>query len=434
MIAHSSLFFLWKNDTSGAYIPAPNTLSESNTYRTSVDPFLTYTTRGGSSHKLRTRWFNTTNKNNTDQNSIGNLYYTEYQYQKRFKETFTLTAGLVNIVSVVNSELYGDHNGYQRAGYLQGDLKWKRFTASAGARVEQNKVDEFKDSLTPVFRAGVNYHAFKETYFRVSAGQGYRFPSIAEKYIETYIGSVKIYPNEDLQPENGNSFEAGIRQGFRFGNCLGYFDFAVFQNDYFDMIEFVFAQWGPNPFTDNGFKSINVGDTKIKGFEISMMGQFKIKNEVTILIQGGYTYLDPRQITYDSLYVKKLGPDIVMGSDSTDFLKYRYRHMIRGDLEFNYRKISLGVSMRYTSFMENIDWIFTSVFLNDVSPPGLGIDDYRKYHHHGDMIFDIRTGYTLSKNVQLSFIVKNVFNHIYMQRPADMQAPRTFNLQGSFRF
>lgn len=435
MISDATLFFIWKNDTSGAYIPGENTLSESKTYRTSIDPFVTYVAPGGSIHKLRGRWFGTNNKNNTDQDSQSDLFYSEYQYQKKFFEKLTLTAGLVNNVSVVNSELYGDHNGNQFAGYLQGDLILGKLTISAGMRAEQNKVDDVKDELTPVFRSGVNYRVFNETYLRASIGQGYRFPSIAEKFIRTDISGVNIFPNPELLSEEGLSMEAGIRQGFRLGPLAGFIDVAVFQNNYYDMIEFVFAQWqtGSDPLANLGFKSINVGDTRIKGFELTTAVSGKISRDVSFTLQGGYTYLDPRQLTYDSLYVEKVGPDNVMGSDSTDFLKYRYRHLVRGDLEFAYRKFSIGMSLRFSSFMENIDRIFTSGLLDALFPPGLGIQDYRNFHSNGDMIIDVRAGYEFPKNLQLSFIVKNAFNHIYMQRPADMQAPRAFMLQTTLR-
>ena len=436
MINKATIFFLWKNDTTGAYLPAENTLSDSKTYRTNIDPFISYTSHNGSFHKLRTRWFNSTNKNNTDQNTRGDLFYTEYQFQKLVKKVFTLTAGMVNIISKVESELYSNHTGYQRAGYFQGDLHWKKFVASAGARTEQNKVDNVSDSWTPVFRAGLNYHLLKETYLRASFGQGYRFPSIAEKFIRTNVGGINIFPNEDLKSEKGLSIEAGLKQVFSIGRFQGYVDMAVFRNDYHNMIEFVFAQWATNLgfLKNSGFKSINIGNTRIQGLEISMAGQIKIANDIIITLQTGYTYINPEQMTYDSTYVKKIGPDNVRGSDSTDFLKYRYRHLIRGDVEIERKKLSFGFSIRYNSRMENIDKIFTSGLLDVSFPPGLGIGDYRKYHNNGDLVSDLRTSFRITKNIEISFIAKNVFNYIYMQRPADMQPPRTFVLQGGFKF
>lgn len=434
MTTEGTLFFLWQNDTTGAYIPASNTLSNYRTYRTNVDPFVTYSDKKGNTIRLRTRWFGTKNENNTSQNSTANLTYYELQYQKRFSENFTITAGAVGVNSLVKSELYGDHHGNQQAMYLQGDLKWKKFTFSAGGRAEKNKVDDYSDEITPVFRAGVNYHLLKETYIRASAGQGYRFPSIAEKYIRTNVGSLVVYPNQDLTPEKGISYELGIRQNYKVRDWVGYIDIAAFRNEYKNMMEFAFAQWGKftDPFIGNGFKSMNVGDTRIQGVDISVGGTGKLVGDLTMTMLFGYTYLDPMQLTYDSLYTTKVGVASVKGSDSTDFLKYRSRHMLKGDIDFKWRKFSAGLSVHYMSRMENVDKIFVSGLLDFAFPPGLGIGHYRANHTGGDIVYDLRTSCRFSKNVELAFIVKNLLNNIYMQRPADMQAPRIFVGQVTF--
>ena len=161
MKTEGTLFFLWMNDSTGAYRPAPGTLSDYTTYRTNVDPFITYVDTKGNSHKLRTRWFNTTNENNTNQNSTADLYYAEYQYQKRFSDQVTLTGGLLNSSSKVNSELYGNHTARQQAGYLQADLKWKFITLSLGGRVEQNRINDETDDWVPVYRSGINLHVLQ---------------------------------------------------------------------------------------------------------------------------------------------------------------------------------------------------------------------------------------------------------------------------------
>jgi outer membrane receptor protein involved in Fe transport len=434
MLTDATIFFLWQNDTTGAYSPAVNTLSDSRTIRTNVDPFISYV-HGNSSHRLRGRWFNTTNTNNTDQDSKGDLFYSEYQYQNHFSKNITVTAGVVDIFSVVNSQLYGDHNGNQIAAYLQSDLKWKIITFSAGARTEQNKVDELKDKWTTVYRSGINFHILKETYLRASAGQGYRFPSIAEKFIRTSVGSIIIYPNSDLEAEKGFSMEAGIKQGLKIGKWKGYADFAVFRNEYDNMMEFAFAQWGviTDPLAGNGFKSVNVGSTRIDGFDISLSGLGKI-GKVDLTLIAGYTYLEPRQLTYGDDYVRKVGKLAVGGSDSTTFLKYRYRHMLKADVEAKWKKIMFGVSVIYNSRMENMDYIFVSGILDFAFPPGLGISHYRKYHNHGDVVTDLRLGYNATDHLKISFIVKNVFNYIYMERPSDMQPPRSFVCQLGWNF
>ena len=436
MKTDGSLFFLWKNDTSGAYIPAANTLSDYTTFRTNIDPFITYFDKKGNTHKLRTRWFNTTNQNNTNQESEADLYYGEYQFQHKFKNKLVITSGLVGQGSKVRSELYGDHDGRQIAVYAQGDYQWKRITVSLGGRAEQNKVDSISDDWTPVIRSGLNYRITNSTFIRASYGQGYRYPAIAEKFIRTNVGGVTIYPNPDLEPEKGYSQEIAIRQGIKLGSWQGYFDLAVFENRYSNMIEFGFAVWGTSadPYGGNGFKSLNIGDTRIRGLEGSFMAQGNLFNEIKTTISGGYTYIDPRQLSYDSTYISKIGVRNYMGSDSSNILKYRYRHLLKADIELQWRRLSVGLSMRYHSRMENVDKIFINGLLDYAFAPGLGIGHYREHSGNGDAIFDLRTAVRITKGLSFSFLIKNLFNHIYMERPADMQPPRIFVIQGSLAF
>jgi hypothetical protein len=179
---------------------------------------------------------------------------------------------------------------------------------------------------------------------------------------------------------------------------------------------------------------VNVGKTRIEGVEISLAGQAAIAGGPAIHFMAGYTYLNPRQIEYDSAYVRKIGYANYLGSDSSNLLKYRYRHMVKGDLEISYRRFSAGTSLRFTSRMENIDKIFLGGLLDIAFPPGLGIADYRKYHDQGDLVADARVSCDLTQHFKVAFIVKNLANHIFMQRPADMQPPRSFVLQAGLKF
>lgn len=435
MLTDGTNFFVWKNDREGAYQPAENTLSDYRTYRTNIDPFLTYVTASGNSHKIRTRYFNSTNENNTNQDSDADMFYGEYQYQHHFDKHLVVTAGLSSTLNKVNSQMFGVHDGSQKAIYFQADASYGRWNLSAGGRAEQYEVDEMEATWAPVFRTGVNYKAGKATFLRGSFGQGYRFPSIAELFVRTNVGSLVIYPNDSLEPEKGWSAELGVRQGFPIGKWGAFADLAVFDNRYFNMMEFAFAQWGTvsDPLLGNGFRSVNVGDTRIRGAEITLTGTGEVGHNKTLTLFGGYTYIDPRQLTFDSTYVKKLGYENYMGSDSSDVLKYRYRHTFKLDAELNHPHWMLGASIRYMSFMENIDKIFVSG-LFDFAFPGFGVKEYRESHEHGDAVVDLRTGWKFASGLKASVIVKNLLNNAFMQRPADMQMPRQFIVQLSADF
>jgi len=423
------LFLLWQNDSTGAYLPqggiedSTTTISYYETTRTSIDPFITYSGKKGSTHKLLTRYFNTNNQNNTNQESIATLYYGEYRYQKKFQDFLTITAGLVEMYSDVKSELYEDHFANNTAGFAQIDAKIWRFNIAVGGRIESNSIDNKNKETIPVFRSGINYEIFKHTHLRASYGQGYRYPTIAEKYISTQVGSIVIYPNDSVKSETGETAEIGIKQGIRLGGWEGFFDVAFFWSEYKDMMEFTFGNYGPfvPPSFGFGFKSINIGNTKITGVDIGLNGGGTI-GRMPVSLFCGYTYIDPIQLDFNP------AKDTLKNSADYNILKYRYRHLFKGDLELNPGKFMVGISSRFNSFMENIDAVFES----EATIPG--VKHYRSMHDYGDWVFDCRLGYRVTEQFRVAVIVKNMFNHEYMGRPADMQPPRSYVMQLNIKF
>lgn len=70
-------------------------------------------------------------------------------------------------------------------------------------REAETKIFGTKVPFRPVFRAGLNYQLADYSFIRASFGQGYRNPSINEKYLRKDIGGVGVYPNLDIKPEKG---------------------------------------------------------------------------------------------------------------------------------------------------------------------------------------------------------------------------------------
>ncbi|MFI5217945.1 MAG: TonB-dependent receptor domain-containing protein [Bacteroidia bacterium] len=425
MHTNGVLFFIWEDDSTGALIPqggldtATTTLSEYTTVRFNVDPFITYANKNGETHKIRTRYFKTDNNNNTNQQSFGTLYYGEYLFQKRFSENLTWTFGTSDMYSDVKSELYGDHFANNIAFYTQIDNKFNKWIFSFGARWEQNRIDTVKTQFIPVFRSGINYALFENTHLRTSYGEGYRFPSIAEKFITTNVGDINIFSNDTLQPEKGWTAEFGINQGFKISEWNASLDIAGFWQEYEDMMEFTFGVYGVPPAIGIGFASLNIGNTRIQGFDFTLTGKGTLwKFPVTIL--AGHTSIYPTYRDFDKINKQ-------LNSDTTNVLKYRYRQQFKGDIEVTFfNHVIFGTSVRYNSFMENIDNVFN--YAID------GVKHYRETHPDGDWAFDTRIFYTFLKHYDIGFIVKNVANHEYMGRPADLQQQRSFVVQARAKF
>lgn len=445
METKGGLFFLWQSADS-AYIPQGYKIQQYQNRRFNIDPYITYFFKQGGKLSLRNRYYLTNNTNNTGQGSRAELYYTELQYQKRFKKELTLTAGAVYMEQqVIADSLYGRHTGRNIAGYVQVDKKFGKLTTSLGVRGEYYRIDTAYTRgyinkkinnlpFQPVFRAGLNYHLFEYTFLRASFGQGYRFPTIAEKYVSTSVSALKIFPNQSLQPERGWSAEIGIKQGFGIGGFKGFLDVAGFWTEYQNMVEFTFDRYGPpsgfflNDLNNIGFKSQNVGEARINGVDITLTGSGKI-GPVNVSLLMGYTYTNPINPNFNPRRD-------TLGSDSTsNVLKYRNRHLFKNDIQLDYKKFSIGFSSRYYSFMENIDRRFEEPLFKEY--PGFfnnlyilpGLKEYRQKHRNGDWVHDFRVSYQLTKIVKTSFIVNNVFNAEYSLRPGDVRPPRLFMFQ-----
>ncbi|MAP01790.1 MAG: hypothetical protein CMD01_03105 [Flavobacteriales bacterium] len=463
-----SVFFIWANADSvlhalGGTDTATTTLSEYSSTRIMIDPYLTYLDTNGNKHNIRTRLFRSDNKNNTNQAATSNYYFAEYQFQKRWDNQLSLTTGLTFSFTDVISELYGDHTSNNIAGFLQLDKKWDKVTLTGGTRLEYYRIDSvftegklFSIDKTlpfqPVFRLGATYNPMEYTFIRASYGQGYRFPSIAEKYISTFVGGLNIFPNANIQPEYGWSAEIGIKQGFKIKNFQGYLDLSGFLTQYTDMMEFVFGFYNLDgaDITDaelaavvqaNGFgvlanylgaRSNNIQNANIPGFEASIVGQGDI-GDFTISTLAGYTYINPTAINPDSAYLATFSdPD-------SKTLKYRNKHMAKIDFQVDYKKVAFGASIRYTSFMANVDKAFTEALpgvVIDGAPveilPGYG--PYRDARRTGDIVCDARLSFGVTKSSRLSLLMTNVFNREYSNRPANVLPPRTIICQYALKF
>lgn len=441
----SGTFFLWNgNDGINKYLPATLTgdPTVSKTLRVTIDPFFNFQDDKGNKHKILARWYKVDNDNGNNQGNFSNFFYGEYQYQKRWdKANTTLTTGVTGSYVNVEAPLYGTVgndklSGLNYALFLQLDKKFfNKLNVSVGGRLEHYEITKTKAETKPVFRAGVNYQAAEYTYIRASFGQGFRFPTIAEKFISTSLGTaVAIVPNNDLTSETGMSAEIGLKQGIKIGKFNAFVDVAGFFTRYYNMMEF-------NPSTENlpagfilGFQSQNVGNTQILGVETSIQGEGKIANKFPTTFMAGYTYIIPTYLDWNK---------IEEGSSAEfNILKYRFRHMFTSSWDVNLRGIDLGVSARYFSFMENIDALF-EVFI-----PGLtdyrisrqkteSIDNTKKGQYKGDFVLDVRAGYTFKKNknsYKISGIVNNVLNKEYSIRPGLVEAPLTYTLRLDFQF
>jgi len=451
MKSTNNISLIWANDTSGLYRAYPYTMTFQNQTMFYVDPFINFYSDGGLSQSIRTRYSYTNNVYSNTNNTANitnncSVVYAEYQIIKKINDGLNVTGGLImsQIYSHSGIDTLGipSYNHLQNfAGYAQIDKKfWEIVNVSIGVREESFIMNDGKLVAKPVFRSGLNLKLAKETFLRCSYGQGYRYPSIAEKFTYSNIGGMPIYPNPLLMPETSWNAEVGIKQGFKINGFAGSIDAALFQQQYQNTIEITYGAWdrylqfGQYSY-NTGFKYLNTGPTRVRGFEISLPGSGKIFRNLRFDILADYTFTLPQALKPSSVYATDSSQfQMSYNSTSTDtrnnILKYRFQNIAKIDYQFTYKKFFIGGDWRYYSFMQNID----TVFYAEEPVAHYGIQQYRKIHDRGTNIFDARIGVQITKIFKAPFVVNNVANLSCSLRPLKIEAPRTFAIKLSAAF
>jgi len=483
MYSASGSTFIWQGfGADSLYRGMPGTTTRTLQTIFHIDPFITHTNKNGSTQSLRLRYFYLDNNNDNNQGNSSQYIYGEYQYRMVFPKIkdFSITPGIMASYTIGKAQLFAGNQPAIPSGfdsirtdkigtyalnsaiYLQVEKKFiDRITISGGFRLEYFQIGKrdqytfvnsntqatqpfdtlFKtQNLQPVFRLGTNFRVAKATYIRASFGQGYRFPTIAERFVKTTVGPAQVYPNPDLRPEKSWSAELGLKQGFKVGEFMGYFDVAGFYQRYQNTIEFVAAQWGTfsDPLFGFGFRSVNIGPSQVWGIDASIMGTGQFTKDFGMNVLVGYTYSNPTVLDPDFVYAtSNTGAELTNRNTSDtanakpNEMKYRFRHLVRADLEFNYKKFSFGVSARYNSFMRNVDNIF--LVFDDLNVLN-GVHESRQWHRKGDYVIDLRAAYQVHQGHRVSLIVNNILNRAYSLRPLSVEAPRQFIVQYQVQF
>jgi outer membrane receptor protein involved in Fe transport len=417
-------FILWEDAESGALKQDTSTVSLLHGSFIAIDPYISFNNSGKFKHDLRIRLQNSENRFpvRDENNSDAFSFYTEYQSNYRLSDFISVTAGISENLTRIFSNFYGDHNGLNIAAFTQIEVQpVSRLKIVGGLRVEQNSLDNKPDKIVPIFRTGINWQAAEYTFLRASFGEGYRYPSIAEKYASTTLGSVKIFPNPYVLPESGWSSEVGIKQGVLMGKINGQADLSLFFLQNRDLIEYPFGSY-PDPLTGIsglGFRADNVEQSRVYGYELEFILN-RIQGGLNTTLTGGYTYIYPvefNQVTHKNTDI---------------FLKYRRKHSVKISLNTSYKRFDLGLSLYAKSKILNIDNVFIDESTRESILPGFY--GYWLKKNTGYILLDGNAGYKISKTLSLSLAVKNITNTEYMGRPGDIQPQRNFSLRLSGKF
>ena len=422
--AHKTDFVLWENASTGALVQDSSTVSPLNGTFFSFDPYVVYVKNEGFRHELRSRLQQSVNsfEKNDQNNSRATSLYTSYQMWVRMLSWMDLNAGFSQYNSLIRSNFYGNHQSNTSGAFAQLETQiGSKLKLVSGFRLEYNSLDGKNAATTPLFRAGLNYQLKDYTFLRASFGQGYRYPSIAERHAATTLGAVKIFPNTFIQPETGWNTEIGLKQGIRLGFLTGQLDFALFYMQNKNMIEYLFGIYA-NPGMESfsfGFRAANIEAARIYGFETEGVLAGKT-GKVFHQLNGGATYTYP--VEYNPY----------TGKNTAQYLKYRHKYSVKANWDATYLKATLGLGIVWQSKMLRID----DVFLNQLTREDLlpGFYDYWQNGNRAHWIADVRLGYKITQQIDLSLVIKNFTNTEYIGRPGDVQQQRSFSLRvaGSF--
>jgi iron complex outermembrane receptor protein len=451
MKAQSNMPLAWLNDSTGLYRAYPGAIFLQDQFIFNVDPFVNYFTQTEGKHSLRGRILRVDNQMSANQSNKATTYYGDYMFQKTFPQLKNLDfiGGITSTFTDSWSNIYvgsGTPNNQllNVSAYTQLENKInKTLNLSVGGRLEYFQLNDTITALKPIFRAGTSIKIYRETFLRASYGQGYRFPTITERFIQTGVGNFGVFPNPNLKPESSWNAEIGLKQGLKFGNLYGYLDIAGFWQEYQNTIEYMFGIW--NEINDiqklgsgAGFMFLNTGKSRVLGIDASFTGMAKIGKKAELTFMAGYNYIVPKTLTPDYVYAtdsvfRVFSYNKTSMDSSNRILKYRFLHNVKIDAEFIFfKKLGIGASAKYFSKIVNMDAIIRDFdqLTEDVDVlQDLQYMDYYESHRFGNWIFDARISYNLTEKHKLAIIGSNILNRSYSLRPLKIEPPRTIMVQ-----
>jgi len=378
--------YLWDNQTHAYQMPPPSVGDWVNSNKFSFNGVYRHLLNSKFTYKIRTSYFHNNFQHHYGENdhSKANKLGVEIQADYLPNKIHTFTMGIEGIYDNTKSSVWGTHHAYTWAGYIQDEFHLHNsLSLTLGGRFDYHYVDigREENQLNP--KLGLNFRPHLFTTVRVSVGRGFRAPTLAEMFTDTYQSGFKVFPNPDLKTEKAWSYEIGINQLIADKLIL---DIALFHNDYQNFIE-------PERDVYNNVQFINVPNAKIRGFEFNTQGSLWKR---FLAFNFGYTYMDP------------------VNKDTGETLAYRPRHLFTSGLTFNYFIFEAGIDFRYISRLEKVKV-------------------YPKDDRVAQKVWDGRVTANIS-GLMLTFNINNMFQYNYTQVERNIAPPRHFVLTAKREF
>ncbi len=196
-----------------------------------------------------------------------------------------------------DSALYGKRDAVLLAPYAQIEWRFYRnFNLSLGGRYDRYEIfsdataqfgqGREYDHFSP--KAGLNYRPFSGTTLRASVSNGFKFPVVAQLFLEFDAAGFTFRASPDLHSEESWTYEFGLRQKL---SPTWFIEVNGFYTDVSDLIEIVLS-----PSLEASFR--NIENARITGLEFVTNGRWWNNR---LGLKANLAYMNPRDLVQDQL-------------------------------------------------------------------------------------------------------------------------------------
>ncbi len=386
-------FLYWK-DLEHALVPTDDQLGETvSSTRYLLSGAYTHTASADLVVNARAMWYHnhfSDNIGNPGDDSRSDLLEGQLQANWTPAAAHILAFGLEGSLDRVNANIFGRRKGSGGAAFIQDEFRLlDPLQLTVGARYDIQTVDSLESSAQFNPKAALVYTPSEGTAVRVSAGRGFRAPTVAEAFTRTNAAGLLVVPNPGLKPERGYSYEAGVNQLLGDAAIV---DVALFETDFTNLIEAGINAQGQGQLS-------NVTRARVRGLEASL--KFSLL-EKALFLDGDYTYVSPRDLTANTV------------------LKYRPQHMFYFSALGRAGIWTAGLDVRYLSRVERIDEEFVTLGIIKDGDQRVPI-----------FVTDLRLGADLGATgipLTATLSVNNLFQYNYVELIGNLAPPRSFVL------
>ncbi len=366
------VFLQWKDRATPLLVPEGDRGAATVSWKLNLNSEVTHLVNPGTNLTWRGFYFRTDFDNTRAAGglaSAGHKIGTEMQVDLGERlGTGGVIVGATGIYDLARSpaDFLGQRTVLNTAAYAQNVVAFRDLEVTLGVRADLHRRDagEAAPAGGPCGSAagGHGIAAHTEAQFspqlglswiaapgaiRLSAGRGFRAPSVTEIHVQADASGILVCPNPDLGSESSWSYEAGIRRVL--GGTLSV-DAALFWNEFEGLIE---ARPDPTSTVVPRASFRNISRARIRGLELEQ----QLALPLGALWKASYTYVDAEEFLAEGVPLPPYCHDD-LAPGQTAPLPYRSRHAVTTNLGLARGMTRGGLTFRYTSRFERVSGLF----------------------------------------------------------------------------